>query len=713
MLDDIRLIALDFETTWLDYKTDEIVQVWIVEFDLNAREIDSFKSFVKPGNKKIDSIFTYITWFDESHFLDAPSISDIWHKIRSFFDEKTVIIWHNIWFDIDFLLKYFPDISYKDSIDTYDISRNFIHFPASYSLEVLCQTLQEDKKFLSLCYDIWLPDMNIDMFHDAFYDAKYSAALFVYIHDYIKQLIIKYPQIQTLFHKTQALSLFYRLFEIGSNGLDQNKITIPTINKSVTTPTTLSYSPDTIKVQNLENLTNVCISDQSSKAIAQYIAQQKNVIAVFSQKNKMDIMRHHLHDMWVYGLGSLYEDRYFDNKRLSMLIKKQIFTEQEILFLLKYFSHHHQNKAIFDVQFEYEKNILYFLQSSKAQWKVPIVFSTHYMLYQELKTRPERYKDYTIMFFDQDRWYMTYNNFSSNTYNPYDFLQTIEKILYSYDICHQSIPSSYSKKYDDIKKFYSFLQIFIWVLFIDSQKIFDNKADFTQIEPIVGHHLFYNTKKLREQLLARQEYLSQHFPTNIIEDIEVNIFKLKELLNSIIIIHKNSDYSWNIFFTYSLVNRFVQRDEFIELFKHNHTILFSYQKNEKSISLFDESDKSSLEIVKSDNTTIIKHIKESILQHDTVFVLSSAKNISQKLFQDLCNSWLTKEYLVLAENITWWAGKNIFIAHKSTKKIIIWSYSFILQCVSSGIAIDFLLVFFIKWSMENLILRDIKLYASK
>lgn len=112
------------------------------------------------------------------------------------------------------------------------------------------------------------------------------------------------------------------------------------------------------------------------------------------------------------------------------------------------------------------------MQEKKKANKAPIVFATHNVLYQQLQKNADLYKDYTIYFFDQDWWYISYNDFASNAYNPLYFLELVEKIVYTYDVCYQSQPDKYEEKYAIISDFYAFLQIFIGVLSIETKKVF-------------------------------------------------------------------------------------------------------------------------------------------------------------------------------------------------------------------------------------------------
>ena len=60
---DIRMIALDFETTGLDIVTDEPIQIGIVEFNNEGKIIGGFQSLIRPEKplKELKSIVSFIT----------------------------------------------------------------------------------------------------------------------------------------------------------------------------------------------------------------------------------------------------------------------------------------------------------------------------------------------------------------------------------------------------------------------------------------------------------------------------------------------------------------------------------------------------------------------------------------------------------------------------------------------------------------------------
>lgn len=305
--------------------------------------IDTYTSLVAPSDKKtISTIVTYITGLQESDLIHAPSIDAIQTKVRSFFDDKTIIIGHNSSFDIAFLERFFPGISYAGQIDTFTCAQTFVHFAPSLALEVLCQYLQEKPRFLKYWQQMLGQEESESTFHDALYDAKSAAALFCYCVDYMRHLCSLYVQIAAI-RKKSSLPLFYQLIDTSDR---QQKIPptihIPVLQKKVTTPQTMVKKIGTPNLEQYPSTTQCYIGNTSIKNIATYIAQHKNIICAFSHRTKADIMKHHLHDMGVYGIGSLYDDYFFDQQRFNLFINKKTFTAEECNFLCKYISHHEQ-----------------------------------------------------------------------------------------------------------------------------------------------------------------------------------------------------------------------------------------------------------------------------------------------------------------------------------------------------------------------------------
>lgn len=75
---------------------------------------------------------------------DAPSFSEISSKVESFFDSSSVIVGHNVQFDIS-VLKQHLHVPYHAVIDTFPLAQTVMPFSQSYALEVLHKTLEKKK----------------------------------------------------------------------------------------------------------------------------------------------------------------------------------------------------------------------------------------------------------------------------------------------------------------------------------------------------------------------------------------------------------------------------------------------------------------------------------------------------------------------------------------------------------------------------------------
>lgn len=711
-----RYVSLDFETTGLDTQKDHIIQVWVVLFDTTGKIIDEFVSLVRPENyESMTTMTAFITWLSEEAIQSAPALSEIQDTVRSFFDEQTIVIGHNVWFDMAFADRFFPWLPHAGTIDTYPRSQNFLHFVPSFALEVLCQYLLKNKETFAPIYNAMRSgEQDQTTFHDALYDAKCATALFLYMIKHVQTLINTYPQVSHILHNTPS-QLFYDVVDLSATKSSLNIPSMPLLQRSITTPQLMVKKPDTPNFSVFPDKTQFYIGNMSTTDIASYIAQQKNAICVFSHKTKADTIKHLLHDMGVYGIASLYEDQFFNQSRFDLLMRKASFTQEETNFLCKYLSHHLQGIGVMDIQQEYEKRIVYFLQETKPTQKAPLVFATHGHLYQHMKKYPNFYAWYTVYFFDQDRRYITYNDFASNTYDPEYFMKLLEKIVYTYKVCYDTNATAYKEKYESIEEFYAFVQIFIGVLSVDVSKIFDERPANTsslQLDPLLYHHGLYQTQKLRETMLVWRDRLQAIFPETVYKDILEHIDTLDMLLSSMVTVDKRQYDSGKYFFMYKETNRYVQWDEFLEVLQWYRTIFFSHYNTQYRL-LQEQKKSSGMQIIRGTPNTIMDHIRSAMQTGNRVFVVSTQKHMSQSLFDMLHAQWLHKEYAILAENITGWSGKNIFLWQQADKTIIIGGYSFLLQCIAKRLYVDKVLVFFIKWAMEKLLLCDIQRYASK
>ena len=155
------IICFDLETTWLDKYNDEIIEVAMIKFDEKTFQIiDTFTSFVQPWIE-IPQIITDITGISNSDVEGAPYIEEIKDDIIEFIGD-TPVLWHNVFFDIDFFNKNGISLEKNGVIDTFFLA-NFLCFKnPSLNLEMLCDS-----------FGIWF-----SWAHRAINDVKATIALF-------------------------------------------------------------------------------------------------------------------------------------------------------------------------------------------------------------------------------------------------------------------------------------------------------------------------------------------------------------------------------------------------------------------------------------------------------------------------------------------------------------------------------------------------------
>ena len=187
------IICIDLETTGLDKYSDEIIEIAMVKFNQeNFEIIESFSTFIKP-TINIPDIISNITNIFDSDVQDAPVFNEIKKEIINFIWD-TPLLWHNVFFDRNFLIQKWINIKGNIVIDTFFLA-NFLHFNSpSLNLEMLC-------KFLEIPFS-WM--------HRAFNDVNATISLFKkLIENFNKLKSLKKDLLYFIFNSSDDVNIEY------------------------------------------------------------------------------------------------------------------------------------------------------------------------------------------------------------------------------------------------------------------------------------------------------------------------------------------------------------------------------------------------------------------------------------------------------------------------------------------------------------------------
>ena len=722
-----RYIGLDFETTWLDVTKDEPIQIGIIEIDATGKIIGGFESLIKPDKKtdELKHIVGFITGLSIADLESALTREEVQEKFKHFFWENTIIIWHNIWFDLDFLKKYFPSLTYHSSIDTMSLAQTIVHYTASYALEVLIENLKSEKLFTTIFSE---EDHGEEKSHDAFFDTKNSIKLFLYFVKYLYELTTSYPNLVNIIKQTEWV--WKEILEFNQE-IPQVKISFPALTKIMPNHTSMTKTSEGINTDTLENQKKYYIGNIAIKSLLTALAENKNIILAFQNIQKLDIAKSVLNDMGIKNIGFTKEDQTINQETFQNFLNKWIFSPEECLFVIKYLSHLKRWLGVLQLNSQSDYKIYYYIKDTRNQTKYPIILTTHHGLFTSMEDDESAYKDYDICFFDVENWYKSYNFFLSSPCDLYYTLNILESFVYQQKVNNQI--QWVTNETNTLEEFVNSFQIFIWILFNESKNLFV-KTDKTMIQhdPIREHGDFYQTNLLRKQLIEKKDKLKTIISEENYINLDKHIAHIQKVFDSVLNVFKKMYGNGSEFyFTYGEAQKYTDRKEFVDIFKSK--VVFFTNTNKLSTPLRPEGIQQSWvkgetkgDLPQATNTSsqnikivppvvdkLISYIWEEVEKSPeeiSYFIFSPKKEESKKIFEDLCKNNIHTKALLLVENITGGIGKNVFKAKQTKNKILIWWYNFILYCYANKIPLKEIILFNARGPSEQNIIDDIKWY---
>lgn len=143
LLQDVsEYVSIDLETTGLDPKWDDIIEIGAVKVQ-NGEIVSKYQSLINPGYP-IDSFITSLTGITNEMLSSAPNLCNVLPDFLSFVGES-IVIGHNVNFDINFL--YDSCVSQlqtefsNDFVDTMRLSRRMFSDQKHHRLGDVCSVL--------------------------------------------------------------------------------------------------------------------------------------------------------------------------------------------------------------------------------------------------------------------------------------------------------------------------------------------------------------------------------------------------------------------------------------------------------------------------------------------------------------------------------------------------------------------------------------------
>ncbi len=717
-----RYIWLDFETTWLDLLKDEPIQLWIVEIDVEWNIIDQYKTLLRPQKelKELKNIVSFITNIDPKDLVLAPTPLEIENEISHFFWENTVVVWHNIAFDLSFLNRFFPSLKYAFSIDTFQLSQAMVPYAPSYALEILSNFLEEKPLFLQRKSKFWLSfsvtenTKNVN-FHDAFFDTKATLVLFCYLIDFLKKVQENTPILTQLINKSDA-DFLKVLPNYEYNPIQSIwDINIPPLKKIAPSDTSFTSFPYDIKTSSYESKKRYYIWNLKFKLLLQSLLANKKILLVFSSKPKLDIAKNILNEMWIKNIWFAREEQTISAKLFQTFLSKSEFLDFEILFIIKYCVHLFYWYWVLDLNSKGDYKVYWFIKDSREIVKYPLVLTTHQWLYSLLEKNIETYQDFQILFFDTEWRYRNYNQYLSRTCDLYYIQNFVDMLLYKYELLQEKNLIS-SEVLTVLKEFDTFFTMFIWILWTETKKLFINVSeDEIQINPIVSSIEFYQTKLLLEKFKEFWPKLERLLQTSDYKTLWSQIQHFFLITETVAKVQRKMYGQSDFYFLFSEDTKFTNRDEFLDIFMDHHVLFLSNHEKTYTCLLPNIMDSEvrklpHLKAVVDLDTMLWKFISNS---DKSFFIISTVKDESREIFEYLQTITELSEYELLVENITWWAWKNIYKAKRNEKKIVVWWYNFLMMCYSQKVEFDQLIIRNIKWAQSDLILTDMQRYSTE
>ena len=133
-----RFVALDLETTGLDSRRDEIVELGAARFE-KGELVGSFSKLARPS-RPLPRAVALLTGIADADLRAAPLLADVLPEFLEFLGDDPLVA-HNSPFDAGFLVEATGGRFRREVLDSLELSRMVLPEAPSHALEKLAKTL--------------------------------------------------------------------------------------------------------------------------------------------------------------------------------------------------------------------------------------------------------------------------------------------------------------------------------------------------------------------------------------------------------------------------------------------------------------------------------------------------------------------------------------------------------------------------------------------
>jgi hypothetical protein len=446
------------------------------------------------------------------------------------------------------------------------------------------------------------------------------------------------------------------------------------------------------------------VVDASWWSLTQFLATvdrsaQQRMIAVNSRSKATLIKK--WFDSNYLSHTTLQSNAIFDSKRIDLLLHQESLTDNEIWFIIKYYSHHLQWHSVMDLNTSQEYMVFDVLTSRSLQTKNDTIITTHDQLIgisDELVPAKSH-----LLFFDNDRWIQSLKRKVSESFDMHEILKVVERNQYESKLMWNQ------EAYQAVTAYANQLVVFFGIVWNALDELFrwyaqkQRSCDF-----LVEDTRFQWIQTLRGRVLVATTELKSQVSATQYAIISDKISRLEELITGPCEVEKKMYHGDKRHYVLKTRDPYLDREELIARLPQTPTTFVSLKSWESSQKIAFSPTPKRPQILNIRQLSPL----DQFLQSNTGnwFIFSWAKHISQSVFKHRIGKEYQEKYTIIGENITWWTWKNLYLAQQwaaNNKPLLaIGGYHFFMALTEKNFAFPTVCMYYSKWTMTPQIITD-------